>query len=240
MKNPLLFLLSQFLLLGCYAQDENPSIYLGLQVSPNFSYRVLSNSSGEQSVDDEIDFLNNREEAAFGYRIAAVGGLRVSNNWTLEAGVAYVENCSIFNLSFGNNGDPRRGIVPYDDATVGELKTCLSYVGIPLRIIWNLGTEKMKVLASFGLSPQILLNQMTTAKLDNGNEWVTDFSEDAAGFNLSPSFGIGAEYRLSERFFLRAEGIARFGVVNVNEDSPINSYIYSSELNVGVNYSLLQ
>ena len=242
MKRFLLVLLTQSIFSACYAQEGKTPIYLGLQVSPNFSYRVLSNNSGEPSVDDEIDYLNNREDAAFGYRIAAVGGLRVSNNWTLEAGVAYVENCTNFNLTTGDQPDPRRGFVFEESLESLDLKNCLAYVGIPIRIIWNFGTDKAKVMASFGLSPQILLNQRTlaTRSYKNGDEEQLEIEnfEDAAGFNLSPSFGIGAEYMLSQRFFLRAEGIARFGVVNVNEDSPINSNLYSSELNVGIYYSL--
>lgn len=242
MKHILTFVLLICVYITGRAQNETPPIYIGLQVSPNFSYRILSNNSGESSVDDDIDYLNNREKAALGYRIAAVSGIKVSQNWTLEAGVAYVENCTNFTLSFGDNVGPRRGFAPYDYDTEGELKTCLSYVGIPIRIIWNFGTENTRVLASFGLAPQILLNQTTTAQFTKGDDrddWVTDFSEDATGFNLSPSLGIGAEFKLNENFFLRAEGIARFGVVNINEDSPINSYIYSSELNVGIHYNII-
>ncbi len=243
MKQYLILLLLNYLFLTGYAQNESPPIYLGLQVSPNFSYRVLSNNSGESSVDDDIDYLNNREEAALGYRFAAVTGIKVSENWTLEAGIAYVRNCTRLNLTFGDDADPRRGFIDENQFTKGELETCLAYAGIPIRIIWNFGTEKTKVLASFGLSPQILLDQNTTAKLSNGDnteEMDIDSFEDAAGFNLSPSFGIGAEFKLNENFFLRAEGIARFGVVNINEDSPINSYIYSSELNVGIYYNLVK
>lgn len=241
MKQIFILLLLNSLFISSYGQTESPPIYIGLQFSPNFSYRVLSNNSGESSVDEDIAYLNNREQTALGYRIAAVSGIKIFNNWTLEAGVSYVENCTNFSLSFGDNIGPRRGFAPYDNEVEGDLKTCLSYVGIPIRLIWNFGTEKTRVLASFGLAPQILLDQKTTLNLSNGenrDDWVSDFSEDPAGFNLSPSLGIGAEFTLSEKFFLRAEGIARFGVVNVNEDSPINSYIYSSELNVGIHYNL--
>ena len=242
MKKYLAFLLLNFLLLTGYAQNEKHPIYVGLQVSPNFSYRVLSNNSGESSVDDRISYLNNREEAAFGYRIAAVSGIRISNNWTLEAGVGYVENCSVLNLTAGDQPEPRRGLVYEESLESLDLKNCLSYVGMPIRLMWNFGTDKAKILASFGLAPQILLDQRTIARKtfsdkDRETEEI-DNIEDAAGFNLSPSFGIGAELRLNKKIFLRAEGIARFGVVNVNEDSPINSYIYSSELNVGIYYNL--
>ena len=243
MKQALTLLLFNILLLTSYAQNETPPIYIGLQVSPNFSYRVLSNHSGESSVDDEIDYLNNREEAALGYRFAAVAGIKIAENWTLEAGIAYLRNCTRLNLTFGDDVDSRRGFIDGNGFTEGELKTCLSYVGIPLRIIWSFGTEKTKVLASFGLSPQILLDQNTTAKLSNGDnteEMDIDSYEAIAGFNLSPSLGLGAEFRLNESFFLRAEGVARFGVVNINEDSPINSYTYSSELNMGIHYLLVK
>ncbi|MFT6998956.1 MAG: hypothetical protein ACJAQ4_002719 [Cryomorphaceae bacterium] len=244
MKKHLTFLfLSSFFLTG-YGQNETPSIYFGLQLSPNFSYRVLSNNSGQASVDDEIGFLNNNQEAAFGFRIAAVGGFKISKNWTLEAGITYVENCNVLNLNIGDQVDPRRGFIFDESIESANLKTCLSYVGIPIRIIWNFGTENTRILASFGLAPQILLDQRTLARTHYTNEdketQEIENLEEAAGFNLSPSLGIGAEFKLSEKFFLRAEGIARFGVVNVNEDSPINSYIYSSELNAGIYYNLIQ
>jgi hypothetical protein len=241
MKQFLLILLLNTIFFTGLAQKESPPIYFGLQASPNFSYRVLFNNSGESSVDDDIDYLNNREEAALGYRFAAVAGIKVTESWTLEAGIAYLRNCTRLNLTFGDEVDPRRGFVNDNEYTEGELETCLSYVGIPIRIIWSFGSEKTKVLASFGLSPQILLDQNTTAKLSNGDkteEMDIDSFEDATGFNLSPSLGIGAEFKLNDNFFLRAEGVARFGVVNINEDSPINSNTYSSELNVGIHYLL--
>ena len=195
-------------------------------------------------MDDDIVYLNNREEAALGYRIATVGGLKVTKNWTLEAGIAHVENCTVLNLNSGDPVDPRRGFT-YDESIKSvDLKTCLSYVGIPIRLIWNFGTENTRILASFGLTPQILLNQKTLArtflKSDEVETRELENFEDASGFNISPSLGIGTEFKLSEKFFLRAECIARFGVVNVNKESPINSYIYSSELNAGIYYNLIQ
>jgi len=244
MKPFLILFLLNLSYLTSYAQKQSLPVYIGLQVSPNYSYRVLSNNSGESSVDDDIDYLNNREEAALGYRIAAVSGIRISNNWTLEAGVAYIENCSILNLAAGDQPDPRRGFVYEESLESLELKNCLSYVGIPVRLMWNFGTEKAKILASFGLAPQILLDQRTIARRtfsdkDKETQEIGNI-EDATGFNLSPSFGIGAEFKLNKKFFLRAEGLARFGVVNVNENSPINSYIYSSELNLGIYYNFIQ
>lgn len=224
------------------AQEEGPKIYLGFQVSPNFSYRVLSNNSGEPSVDDDIRYLNDNEETAFGYRLAAVSGLKIFENWALEAGVAYVENCTVLNLKVGDQPEPRRGFVFDESLESADLKNCLSYVGIPIRLIWSLGSERVKFLASFGLAPQILLDQRTIARRNykNGDRETSETSnlEEATGFNLSPSLGLGAEFRLNERLFLRTEGIARFGAVNINDNSAINSYTYSSELNIGINYLL--
>jgi hypothetical protein len=111
---------------------------------------------------------------------------------------------------------------------------------MPLRLIYNLGSGRLQGLASFGLTPQILMDQTTTfvGTTQDGEVVTEEFpnGEDAAGFNLSPMVGLGVHYALSEHFIFRAEGIARFGVVNINEDSPINSYIYSSELGLSISY----
>jgi hypothetical protein len=194
-------------------------------------------------VNNEISYLNNNEKAAFGYRIAALGGKRISNNWTLEAGVAYIENCTVLNLNFSDRSDTRRGFEDNENLDSAELKNCLSDTGIPIRIIWRFGAENLKVPASLGISPQILLDQRTDIliKYLDGDTEKSDYmnADEAAGFNLSPSLGLGAEFKLNDRFFLRAEGVARSGAVNSNKGSAINSYLYGSELNVGIYYVII-
>ena len=73
-----LLLLGSFLLLSftSFSQEEKVKLYVGLQASPNFSYRVLSNNTDDSNVDDQISYLNNREKAAIGFRIATVAGIQ--------------------------------------------------------------------------------------------------------------------------------------------------------------------
>jgi len=221
------------------AQSEIGDAYLGLQVSPNFTYRVISNNTDDPEVDELIDFLNNREKAAFGFRIAAVAGVKAWKNWDFEAGISYVRNCTSLNLQSGEL-NPIGPVINIGGADEFDLETCYTYLGIPMRIIWNFGTEKTRILASFGLTPQILVNdEITRTAYLNGeevDEQKTENTQDINGFNLSPQFGIGIQFTLGKNLMLRSEGIARFGVLNINEESAINSYLYSSELNVGLAY----
>ena len=225
--------------------SEPGDMYVGLQVSPNFTYRVLSNSTDDPAVDDLIRSLNNSEESAFGYRIGATMGIKFARFWDIEGGISYSRHCTEFNdyLLFGDQTDPRRGLISTNETyETADLKTCYEYLGIPLRLIWNFGTENIKVLASFGITPQILMKDEQILRFYRDGDQIDkqEFEniEDVNGFNLSPQLGIGAQFRLKGRFFLRTEGIARFGVININEDSPINSYLYSSEINVGLYYRL--
>ena len=224
-------------------EESKLQVYMGFQAAPNYSYRVLSNSSNDPNVDNMIEFLNNRESTSLGFRFAGVIGVEVFKRWTAEAGISYLRNRTQFELISEDESGIETGIGSDQDYDNGKLINSLDYLGIPMRIIYNLGTETLRIRATFGFTPQILLSQNTKIKLFKDGENTIDQSfqdgENAVGFNLSPLIGMGAEYSLNDQFTLTAEGIARFGLVNTKEDSPINSYTYSSELNVGLNYYFL-
>jgi hypothetical protein len=239
---PALVLAGILIALHTQAQDGIDEHYLGIQVSPNFTYRVLSNNTNDQAVDDLINFLNNREKAAPGYRIAANYGAKVWKNWDLELGISVVNHSTNLNLIAGDTLTNYEFLL--EDAGVDEvdIKFNYGYLGIPVRIIWNFGTDNTRILASLGLTPQLLLRDRIriTSYLDGrevGNS-KEENTQEISGFNLSPQIGIGIQFSLNERLFLRGEGIARFGVLDINEDSPVNAYLYSSELNVGLYYTL--
>lgn len=226
-----------------FGQNAIGDVYVGIQVSPNFSYRVLSNNTDDPSIEDQIDFLNNRENAALGYRLAGTLGIKAKSNWDLEVGFSFVRNCINLNVAAGESIPSRRDYANDGNADEFDIKTCYEYFGIPMRLIWNFGTERTRILASFGLTPQILLNDeiILTSYLE-GNEVdkeTRENTQDISGFNISPQLGLGVQFAAGERLFLRAEGIARFGILNINEDDPINAYIYSSELKVGLYYPII-
>ena len=225
------------------AQEEKPAPYIGLQFSPNLTYRVLSNNTDNPAVDDQIEFLNNREKAALGFRVAVVGGTYINKNFNLELGISYLRNCVNYNLALGGSEtDPRRGFVSDQNIDEADLKTCYDYLGIPVRLVWSWGTEYTRILASVGFAPQILMNDRVTAITYRDGEEVDrseiENTQDVNGFNLSPQLGLGIQLRISEQIFVRGEGIARFGALDIDQNSMINSYLYSSELNLAIHYRL--
>jgi len=234
-----------FLLISLYgsAQERETSpVYFGAQFGPNLSYRVLSNNTEDSGVDDQINFLNNRESAAFGYRGALIVGIRVADNWSLEAGISYLRNSTDFELSFGDAPENRRGFDSEINFDKGIITSHLYYIGIPFRLGYSIGGERLRAQAQFGLTPQILIDQESVYSLlmDDNEIESGEFpiSESAVGFNMSPSLGLGAIYRLSDYLAVTGDVTARFGVININEESPVNSYVYSSEFCLGLQYSL--
>jgi hypothetical protein len=231
-----------FSLYSSAQEDQSLPIYFGAQFGPNLSYRVLSNNTEDSGVDDQINFLNNRESAAFGYRGALMVGVRILKNWSLEGGISYLRNSTDFEFNSGDAPESRRGFVSDNGFDKGTITSHLYYIGIPLRLGYSVGGEKIRANAQFGLTPQILIDQESVYTLSlQGDEVASGqfpISESAVGFNVSPSLGLGLAYRLSDFLAVTGDATARFGVININEESPINSYVYSSEFCVGLQYFL--
>lgn len=103
---------------------------------------------------------------------------------------------------------------------------------------------KTRFIASVGFTPQLLLGRKTRdIYFKDGEETEeTDWNtkNGMRYFNISLMVGIGAEHSLSERFFIRSEAIARFGVLSLEEYTPLTSYIYSLELNIGLYLNLFE
>ena len=238
-------LLSIFLIpcaVFCQGQEKISNTYIGFQISPNYSYRLLQNTTDQQVIDDRIDNLNENQKPSFGYRVAFTGGTRISKRWSFEGGMAF-ERYSGIEKNASNYIDPRWGWIAgeYDNL---ETITRTDYLGIPFRFVWNSGGEKTKFIASAGFTPQLLLSRkkrnsyFKDGEVIEETEWNT--LEDMNDFNVSPLIGIGVEHSLSGRFFIRSEAIARFGVLTLERRAALASYIYSVEMNIGLYMNLFE
>ncbi|HKL02818.1 MAG TPA: outer membrane beta-barrel protein [Cryomorphaceae bacterium] len=227
---------------------NGPSVYsqtpisFGVQGSMNFSFRIMNPDDGSEVTKEQITYTESRETAGIGYRAAFVGNVGLSDSWTLEAGVSYIENTYNFKEAAlqQDGSDPSSGVLPElrPDIIRYELQSTYRYTGIPIRMIWNVGTENIKFLAHIGVSPQFLVEGEQTEERTRDDQVIeieiTDTTEELEDFNVTPFMGFGAEFRLNKVLSLRLEGVARYGALNVMKSGPIESRLYSSEFNAGL------
>lgn len=190
-----------------------------LEVVPNSGTEALAGISGTM----EITLQENGHEYVFGFE----GGMAFERYEEIEKYDPSSVDAS-WNWLIGDNDDL-------------ETRTSTDYFGIPFRFVWNSEAVKTRFIASVGFTRQLLLSRKTRDtyfKDGEGTDWNT--KSGMSDFNISPMMGIGAEHSLSERFFIRSEAIARFGVLSLEEYAPLTSYIYSAELNIGPYLNLFE
>lgn len=218
-------------------------ISFGVQTSMNFTFRIMTAADGSEITKEQINYSEGRETAGIGYRAAFVGNIGLSDWWTLEAGVSYIENTYNFKesaIEHGNTEGPAAGVLPplRPDVIRYELRSTYRYTGIPVRMIWNVGTENVMFLAHIGVSPQFLMESETMEERTREDQIIeiemTDNTDELEDFNITPFMGFGAEFKLNRILRLRLEGVARYGALNIMKSGPIESRLYSSEFNAGL------
>jgi hypothetical protein len=227
-----------------FAQGE---IRMGLQGGLNFSYRFLSNNNEDDPMTDEIiRHYDTYETPAVAYRFAFATDFQLSKHFNFEVGASITRNQYIYSnsdLSFGDFVDPRRGFISdIDQVKTYERRVNYIYAGVPVRGIYRAGLTSLKFVGHIGVSPQILLDNYfkSTVTYQNGTEDTTqsESSDEPADFNFSPFFGVGLEWELADKWCLRTEAVARYGALDVSDQSPINTRLISSEFTAGVYYLL--
>jgi len=243
MRVTILFVFS-ILSLNLFAQGE---IKLGVQAGLNFSYRFLSNNNDNDPITDEtIRHFDTYETPAAAYRFAFTSDFQISKHFNFEIGASYTRNQYIYSnsdLNFSEFVQPRRGFISNSDEVKSyERNVNYIYAGVPMRGIYRAGLSSLKFIGHIGLSPQILLDNYfeSTVTYQDGTENSTESEsqDDLADFNFSPFFGVGLEWELADKWCLRTEAVARYGALDVSDQSPINTRLVSSEFTAGLYYLL--
>jgi len=226
------------------AQGE---IKMGVQAGLNFSYRFLSNNNdNDPETDKVIRHFDTYETPGAAYRFAFASDFQVSKHFNFEIGASFTRNQYVYSnsdLNFSGFVEPRRGFVQDpDQVKTYERQVNYIYAGVPMRGIYRAGLSSLKFIGHIGVSPQILLDNYynsTITYLDGSEDKSSSESQnDLAEFNFSPFFGLGLEWELAEKWCLRTEAVARYGALDVSDQSPINTRLVSSEFTAGLYYLL--
>lgn len=256
------FVLSFLLILSLVSNGQDTlkikkdykGLLIGISVSPDYCNRILSSPYDGTFYSSFINLRDDMEK----YKIGFTGGINinydVSKNLGFEIGVQYSNkgySTKAIELTYGDAIDPRFGFT-YDSlqpntitnsSPVKNIKFVdnLIYLDIPARAILNFGKNKIRFITSFGITTNILLEATTTtvSEYENGETKSTtqDQPYEYKTLGISPTFSIGAAYKISNKFKLTAEPTVRYGLLNIN-DAPITVNLWSIGFNVGFYYVL--
>lgn len=221
------------ILIGQEKESNERKLSIGLNFSPNYSYRTLS-------YDEEWEgFVETREEQehpSFAFNTGIAVHYSVNENVELVANVQFSKQTHSFKE------------VPIADAMGGntggfaDIQLRYYYLEIPFRANYLFLKGKIFGYATAGASLNLFLNDETKSWLTyaNGEEetrnsdtGIQDFNKTAIGL----IGGLGFGYNLNEKWDVRMEPIFRYSLTPLAE-APIDQFNYSIGCQFGVNMKI--
>jgi hypothetical protein len=234
-------ILTTFPLLVVCGQDTKKKakpnrISIGLNFSPDYSYRTLKNVAGRPDGDLVIKVRNGDEAGKFGYTT----GLNVCINLTKRTGFET-------GIQYSNKGYQTKThdlVYPQPDPTLPAKAKYIynySYIDIPLKIKFVLGKNKIRFTTGAGLTVNFLVKEFQKNIYEYSNGTTVKKTQpstfDFNKINLSPTISAGLECKINDKMYLKAEPTLRYAVFK-NIDQPVTECLWSAGLNIGFYYSL--
>lgn len=215
-----------------YSQDSTltnkKKLYLGLTVSPDFSYRNTSNN-----------YYFTEETAKLGYTIGISSRLNITKKISIESGLllsnkGYKNNFS--GLTFGDMIDPRRGFIYNTQNTPRKVEYIYSYyyLDIPIKAAFTFGQRKIHFFAAAGITPNILIKTTEKSIITYQNGDTDNDSHDALfnynRFNLSPTVSVGLS-KITAKSILKIEPYFSYGILKII-DALTTAYLWNCGINL--------
>ena len=228
----ILLICFSFITWGQSSDNDTRKFHIGATFSPDYNYRTLTSDKSSNT-----DYRNDLESAKFGYTTGLTFSYQFSKRFATELGIMYADK-----------GYKRSGI-DFTDEYGNELGSVtlfqrFKFLDIPIKAnYYFLQKERFQLYATAGFSTNFLLKLRSVTKYDysdsNTSNEKTAYDSNLDGFNsinFSGVVGIGAEYKLTDRFKIRCEPMFRhdFTDIYTHQDHEINQYFYSFGANVGL------
>ena len=218
----------------------NRNIFIGFSFSPDYAYRTLKNSDGSPSSELLIDSRNERERGKFSFTTGLNLNARLSKKIELQTGFLYSDKgFRIFQKN--TNSSPR----PTDPTHI-KYQYSFNYLDVPLKLNFISGSGKVKFIAGAGLTANFLLDESETVTFIYADGSEKEYPQSYGfynKFNLSSLISAGAEFKLRENIFLRAEPTFRYGLLKIIDNpvpaylwTEITAYLWDVGLNMGIYY----
>lgn len=218
-----------------HAQDAMPDARwsIGASTWSGGAYRTLINTDGSELAGRIIDGRDEREE----WDVAIGGGLhaayRLSDRFSLEAGLAYARfgyahSVNLSDLTFGDPIDPRRGFI-YNTGDVPpeswRFVDRFHYLEVPIGVVMTLGQGRWRSSTTLGVAPAFLLAAqgvtVSTYANDQKERETFDLLGEYAAFNLIPYFSTGVSMHPGGRWNWSLRPTFRHGALKLI-DAPVS------------------
>lgn len=227
MKKVVLFIVYIIFNISTKAQS-NGKLALTLFVSPDYSYRSLLSSDSLTNVISNA--RNNQENAIITYTAGASLSRKVFGIVAIETGLNY----------------NKRGYVFDSSATAGNYSLnqtyIYNYLQIPVKLkIFIPHIKRYNIYITGGVSGMMLLDAVKNSiETKNGLPTVSNEklkNDVVKKFNYNVLFGLGLDYRVTKRFFLKVEPSFSKTMDSIRKEK-INTFLYSGGINLGLLFIL--
>ncbi|MDR2840218.1 MAG: PorT family protein [Paludibacter sp.] len=245
MKKNLLLVSILFLSINIFGQNDFHRWQIGASFSPDYAYRTLSAEKNVDGASNIISYLNTEDMEKLSFTTGISLNYNFSSLFGLETG-----------LFFSNKGYTSNPNISLHDQFGGWISTgrwlyTLNYIDIPLKANFHFGKRRLNYLATIGIAANFLQS--------HNREWLTkdspylliqtelndDFVNKA---NISSIIGLGLEYKLSNKFTLRAIPTFRYALsesfkddaqyVDVNAGKILYTQISRNLWNIGIEFGI--
>lgn len=219
-----------------FAQEsasEESKFSIGINFSPNYSYRTLKYPGNLQNF---VDAREELEHPSFGFNTGIDAQFLIMKNLEVELAIQFSRQTHMFKEV--------PIIDPISSVSMGffDIQLRYHYLEIPLRVNYRIINQKFFGYISAGVSINQFLNDKSKSWLtySNGDTKVVNSESGILDFNktvIGLVGGIGLGYHISEKLNLRLEPICRYSLTPLAE-GPIDQYNYSIGCQVGINMKL--
>ncbi len=216
--------------------------FIGLNFTPEYSYRTLTNTNGASTYDSLIRLRDGYEKALPGFTTGISFGYQLSNKLYLQTGLQFSKKGFRIpegSFYYGDITDPRRAFIyntndKYPKSGINNFR--FFYLDVPLKLSTSWGTHKLKLVAGAGVVTSIFLKESRRDRIVYSDDTRSTFEhtgkEKYSKVMFSPTVSAGIDWNHSGPFHLRVEPTFTYGISKII-DQPISAYLWSFGLNLG-------
>lgn len=237
-----LFVLILFNFSYCLAQDSTKvkkhKLGLGIDFSPNYCFRSLSNNDGSSNSDIVINNRENYEIPHFGYNAGVNVHYNLFKFFQIQTGVSFV-NCGYDTKWLEINYFDRNNLVAVYGK--GKFKYIYKYISVPLKFDFLFGNKKLKAKFGVGTSADFFIEEKVRyiVKKYDGNKEVSSYKnrrDNYKNLNISLLISSGIDYKV-RRLHITAQPIIRYGLLKII-DAPVTARLWNAGIDLGLIYDL--
>ncbi|MEI6123295.1 MAG: outer membrane beta-barrel protein [Bacteroidota bacterium] len=215
---------------------KNRKFFIGVNFSPDYSYRFITKNDKSIS-SDQWTHIKNLEDSiykpSFGFTTGLNFYYQINKLLSIETGFQYSHK--------GYQTIPFPTVYDFNyDPAIATNYIYFTYLDFPLRVNFTFLKSKLQIITSAGAVFNYLLQtrSKTVPETPTAN-FQTQINISKYHYNkinISPTVSLGLKYNINKRINLRAEPTFRYGLLNTDSKSYAFTHLWSAGLNISFNY----